>query len=169
MAAKPSSSNTTRQVTSVPHVRGVAGLRPGVSRRLSPGLCREVRASCKVQGHRMLGSPSFPTPTAGVRRGDAPQTILRCDNSIEAHRTHRKLVYSCLVSVFLGPHLRHMEVPRLGVQSELQLPAYTAATATPDLSCIRDLPRTFRPRQILNPLSEAGNRTYILTDAILRS
>ena len=27
----------------------------------------------------------------------------------------------------LGPHLRHMEVPRLGVQLELQLPAYTAA------------------------------------------
>ena len=27
---------------------------------------------------------------------------------------------------FLGPLLRHMEVPRLGVESELQLPAYTA-------------------------------------------
>ena len=30
----------------------------------------------------------------------------------------------------LGPHLLHMEVPRLGVQWELQLPAYTTATAT---------------------------------------
>ena len=29
--------------------------------------------------------------------------------------------------VFLGPHLQHMEVPRLGVESELQLPAYTTA------------------------------------------
>ena len=29
--------------------------------------------------------------------------------------------------VFLGPHLWHMEVPKLGVKSELQLPAYTAA------------------------------------------
>ena len=28
---------------------------------------------------------------------------------------------------FLGPHLRHMEVPRLGVESELQLPTYTTA------------------------------------------
>ena len=27
-----------------------------------------------------------------------------------------------------------MEVPRLGVESELQLPAYTTATATQDLS-----------------------------------
>ena len=26
----------------------------------------------------------------------------------------------------------HMEVPRLGVESELQLPAYTTAAATPD-------------------------------------
>ena len=32
--------------------------------------------------------------------------------------------------VFLGLHLRHMEVPRVLVQSELQLPAHTTATAT---------------------------------------
>ena len=31
---------------------------------------------------------------------------------------------------FLGPHAQHMEVPRLRVGSELQLPSY--ATATPD-------------------------------------
>ena len=29
---------------------------------------------------------------------------------------------------FLGPHLWHIEVPRLGVKSELQLLAYTTAT-----------------------------------------
>ena len=34
--------------------------------------------------------------------------------------------------VFLGLHPRHMEVSRLGVQSELQLPAYPTATAMPD-------------------------------------
>ena len=32
---------------------------------------------------------------------------------------------------FLGLHLQYMEVPRLGVKSELQLPAYTTVTATP--------------------------------------
>ena len=37
-----------------------------------------------------------------------------------------------LFFVFLGSHPRHMEVPRLGVELELQLPAYT--TAIPDLS-----------------------------------
>ena len=38
---------------------------------------------------------------------------------------------------FLWLHPRHMEVPRLGVASELQLP--TIATAIQDLSCICDL------------------------------
>ena len=33
---------------------------------------------------------------------------------------------------FLGPHLWHIEVPRLGVQLELQLLAYATATAIPD-------------------------------------
>ena len=40
---------------------------------------------------------------------------------------------------FLGPHLRHMEVPRLEVQLELQLPAYTTATATQDPSHVCNL------------------------------
>ena len=33
---------------------------------------------------------------------------------------------------FSGPHLQHMEVPRPGAESELQLLAYTTATAMPD-------------------------------------
>ena len=37
---------------------------------------------------------------------------------------------------FLGLHQRHMEVPRLGVKSDLQLPAYTIATAMQDPSSI---------------------------------
>ena len=40
---------------------------------------------------------------------------------------------------FLGLHLQHMEVPRLGVESELQLQAYATATATPDPSRTCDL------------------------------
>jgi len=45
---------------------------------------------------------------------------------------------SYIFSVFSEPHFLglHMEVPRLGVESELQLPVYTTATATPDLSLI---------------------------------
>ena len=44
--------------------------------------------------------------------------------------------YVCLsvCIVFSGPQLRHMEVPRLGAELELQLPVYTTATATQDQS-----------------------------------
>ena len=45
---------------------------------------------------------------------------------------------------FLGPHPQHMEVPRLGVESELQLPAYTTVTATQDPSCVCDLHHSSR-------------------------
>ena len=37
-----------------------------------------------------------------------------------------------LLFLFLGPHLWHMEVPGLGVKSELQLLAYAIATIMPD-------------------------------------
>ena len=40
---------------------------------------------------------------------------------------------------FLQLHLQHMEVPRLGVEFELQLPAYTKATAAPALGRICNL------------------------------
>ena len=60
---------------------------------------------------------------------------------------------------------RHMEVLRLGFESELQLLAYTTATAMPDLSCVCDLHRSSQQWQILNPLSEARDRTCVLMDA----
>ena len=37
-----------------------------------------------------------------------------------------------LLIYFLWLHLQHMEGPRLGVKSELQLPAYATVTATLD-------------------------------------
>ena len=58
-----------------------------------------------------------------------------------------------------------MEVSRLGVQLELQLPAYTAATATRDPSCVCDLHHSLWQHQILNPLTEAGYQTCTLMDA----
>ena len=66
---------------------------------------------------------------------------------------------------FLGPHRRHIEVPRLGVQSELQLPAYTTATATRDPSRICDLHHSSWQCRILNPLCEARDQTCVLMDA----
>ena len=58
---------------------------------------------------------------------------------------------------FLGLRPQHMEAPRLGV--ELELPAYTTATAVPDPSCICDLHHSSQQCQILNPLSKAKDRT----------
>ena len=48
-----------------------------------------------------------------------------------------------------------MEVLRLGVESELQLPAFTTATTMWDLSHICNLRCSLWQPQILNPLHEA--------------
>ena len=48
-----------------------------------------------------------------------------------------------------------MEVPRLGVKSELQLLAYSRATAMLDPSRVCDPHHSSQQRQILNPLSKA--------------
>ena len=58
-----------------------------------------------------------------------------------------------------------MEVPRLGVKSELSLPTYTTATAMQYLSHICDLHRSSQQHQILNPLSEARDGICVLMDA----
>ena len=57
-----------------------------------------------------------------------------------------------------------MEAPRPGVELELQLPAYTTATATPDPSHSCDLPHSLQQCQIVNPLIKARDRTHILMD-----
>ena len=72
--------------------------------------------------------------------------------------------YFSVFFFFLGLHQQHMEVLRIEVESELQLPAHTTATAMPDPSCICDLYRSLWQCWILNPLSEAKDRTRILMD-----
>ena len=66
--------------------------------------------------------------------------------------------FTFLIFGFLGPHLWHMEVPRLGVESEVQLPA----TATWDLNPVCDLYHSSQECQILNPLSKSRDQTRIL-------
>ena len=69
-------------------------------------------------------------------------------------------------SSFLGLHLWNMEVPRLGVESELWLLACTTATATPDPSCVCDLLHSSWQCQILKPLIKVRDRTCVLMDPI---
>ena len=67
-----------------------------------------------------------------------------------------------LLFCFLGPHPWHMEVPRRGVQSEIQLPAYATATAMWDPSCVCDLHHSSWQCQILNPLIEVRDQPHNL-------
>ena len=63
---------------------------------------------------------------------------------------------------FIGPHLGHVEVPRLEAELELQLPAYATATAMLDPSHIYNLHHSSWQHQILNPLNKARYQTHIL-------
>ena len=86
----------------------------------------------------LAGLPSAPPKPAQMRL-----TLLKT------------LFFFCLF-VFLGPYPQHMEVPRLGVQAALQLPACTTASATADPSHVCNLHHSSRQRQILNSLKRPG-------------
>ena len=59
---------------------------------------------------------------------------------IVLHAINAQKVYVLFfVFFFSGPHPWHMEVHSLGIKSELQLPAYTTATAMPDPSQVCNL------------------------------
>ena len=58
-----------------------------------------------------------------------------------------------------------MEIPRLGVESDLKLLAYTIDTATWDPSQVFNLHHSSWPCQILNPPSKARDGTHVLMDA----
>ena len=63
-----------------------------------------------------------------------------------------------ILFTFLGPFQRHMEVPRLGAELELQLLAYTTATAMWDLSCVYDLQHSLWQHSMPDPLREARDK-----------
>ena len=84
--------------------------------------------------------------------------------SMFQHRMAEEHVLTHLFIIFSGLHLRREDVPRLGVESELQLPTFPTATATRDPSRACDLHHSSRQRWILHPLSEARDRTGVLMD-----
>ena len=72
----------------------------------------------------------------------APLLMSSCAHCICTQQPENPLYFILFFFIFLGPHLQHVEVPRLGVESELQLLAYTTATVMPDPpdpSCVCDL------------------------------
>jgi len=56
------------------------------------------------------------------------------------------------------------EVPRLVVELELQLPAYTTATTTWDPSHVCKLHHSSQHHQIPDTLSKARDQTHVFTD-----
>ena len=72
-----------------------------------------------------------------------------------------------IVLAFLRMNQWHMEVPRLGVELELQLLAYTTATPLPYSSHVCVLHCSSQQPQILNPLSGARDLACILMDTSL--
>ena len=69
----------------------------------------------------------------------------------------------------LGPHLRHTEVPRLGVKSELQLlPSPQPQQHPIYLSHVCSLHHSAWQCRILNPLSKVRDCTCILMDTKIR-
>ena len=86
------------------------------------------------------------------------------------YRTHCEKTLIFLLFFFSSSqHLKYLEIPRLGIQLEWQLPTYTTAMATSDLSQICDLCHNSWQHQILSPLSEARDQTCILTGTMLGS
>ena len=100
-----------------------------------------------------------------MRSRKISSVLLECLSVSDSPGDLVKNANCCFVFVFLGPHPQHMEVPRPWVQSELQLLAYTTATATWDLSHVCNLHHSSRQLQILNTLLEARDRTRVPMDA----
>ena len=59
-----------------------------------------------------------------------------------------------------------MEVPRLGVELELQLPASATATTMSDPSSVCNLHHSSRQCQIPDPLRKARDRTLLDTSQV---
>ena len=83
---------------------------------------------------------------------------------VDAFENNPSFYFYFIYFIYLGPDPRHMEVPRLGVESELQLPADTTVTATRGPSHVCDLHHSSLQHRILNLLSEARDRNQILLD-----
>ena len=66
-------------------------------------------------------------------------------------------------------HLRLMEILRLGVKLEMQLQAYATATASGSKPPSVTHAAACSKAQVLNPLSEARDRTCILAETVSSS
>ena len=99
-----------------------------------------------VRGQRLRSGKSNYYPVPAPKLGLRIKTVTSVFSRIPFCYFH---LFALFFFSFLWPHPRHMEVSRLGVEVELQLPAYVKATATPDPSHICDLHHSSQQCQIL--------------------
>ena len=104
--------------------------------------------------NRVLRSKSIHGEDGGPRFCPESDFSVMLEGNHIPHKQETRRPFS-----FLGPHPRHMEVPRLGVESELQPLAYTTAIAMPDPSHVCNLHLSAQQRWILNSMSEARDQT----------
>ena len=97
----------------------------------------------KYWGHRQLTELRNGRKAATYkprREASRNQTCKHLDFGLQPLALRQEIPTFVFVSVFcfvfLGPHPWHMDIPRLGVESELQLLAYATARAMADLSHI---------------------------------
>ena len=123
-------------------------IQPKKKQKMGVGKCRQKRWEDREQ--------MSPSPVRPWLRAD-----IVCHAHFELGPDVYNFFFNFIFFCFLGPH---MKVPRWVVESELQLTAYTTATATQDLSHVCNLHHNSRQHWTLNPLSEARDRICILID-----
>ena len=129
----------------------------------SPGGATPTVVPCKAC--KLHGSASA-SPSLNSLRASVNSLWLLCSQCI----SYTFYLFFCFFPFSFQGHIcGNMDVPKLGAESQLQLPAYATATATQDPSCTCDLCHSLWQCQILNPLSEARDQTHILIDTMLGS
>ena len=138
------------------------GTRPARDSRVIPGPLLHGLTRC----HQAFAKDAMATVQGSPYQAVVPILQMRKPNLVKGGHTREAKLPLCgsvspccllllLSFCFLGPPTRRMDVPRLGVESELQLPAYTTAaataTATQDPRRICDLHLNSQQSWFLNP------------------
>ena len=93
--------------------------------------------------------------------GCIPETNTRMVHQLYSNVKWKLKQLFIYLFLFRATSEAYMEVPRLRVESELQLPAYITATATPDPRLVCSLHHSSHQCWILTPLREVRDWTQI--------
>ena len=134
----------------------------------APSVCsteRRLRHGRACPGYVSCTDPKIWGLVHSLQMNDDP--VIHC-----CHLKHGIEIFCCwglfvclfVCLVFLGLFPQRVDVPRLGVKSELQPPVYATATATWDPSHVCGLHHSSWQCRIFNSLSKARDRTYVFMD-----